>query len=106
MTVISQSDHGVASRRDLPPQKPERVSAIVVALLAIGFSSWVLLTLPVQAAVILTVASVAAWMGWMKTTYAHPVQSRRVIAIYLCAVAFQLIHLASPVMSGARGRWC
>jgi hypothetical protein len=100
MTVISQSDHGVASRRDLPPQKPERVSAIVVALLAIGFSSWVLLTLPVQAAVILTVASVAAWMGWMKTTYAHPVQSRRVIAVYLCAVAFQLIHMAEEYTGG------
>jgi len=25
MSAISQSDHGVASRRDLPAQKPERV---------------------------------------------------------------------------------
>jgi Protein of unknown function with HXXEE motif len=100
MTVISQSDHGVASRRQLPAQKPERVSAIVVALLAIGFSSWVLLTLPIQAAVILTVASAGAWVGWMKTTYAHPVQSRRVIAVYLCAVAFQLIHMAEEYTGG------
>ncbi len=48
----------------------------------------------------LTVASVAAWVGWMKTAYAHPVQSRRVIAVYLCAVAFQLIHMAEEYRGG------
>src|SRR5262245_11887016 len=66
---------------DMQPHRPERISAIVVAALAIGFTTWVLLTLPIQAAFILTLAAVLAWMGWIKTTYAHPVKSRRVIAV-------------------------
>jgi hypothetical protein len=31
-----------------PRQRPERVTAVVVALLVIGFSTWVLLTLPTR----------------------------------------------------------
>ena len=51
-----------------PRPTPERVSAVAVGLLAIGFSAWVLLTLPLQAAVILTLASVLAWLAWMGAT--------------------------------------
>jgi len=83
-----------------PPPKPEKVSAIVVALLAIGFSTWVLLTLPIQAAIILTLASGLAWIGWIKTNYAYPVQSRKVVAVYLCAVAFQLVHMSEEYTGG------
>ena len=36
----------------------------------------VLLTLPIQAAAILTVASVVAWVAWVKTTYAYPVRTQ------------------------------
>src|SRR5215813_12547592 len=85
---------------DMQPHRPERISAIVVAVLVIGFSTWVLLTLPIQAAFILTLAAVLAWVGWIKTTYAHPVKSRRVIAVYLCAVAFQLIHMSEEYTGG------
>jgi hypothetical protein len=35
----------------------------VVALPVIGFSAWVLLTLPIQPAVILVVAGTPAWVG-------------------------------------------
>jgi hypothetical protein len=73
---------------------PECVSAIGMGFLAIAFSSWVLLTLPTQAAVILTLAGVLAWVAWMRTTYAHPVASRKVIATYLLAVAFQFVHMS------------
>jgi hypothetical protein len=37
---------------------------------------------------------VAAYVGWLATTYRYPVRSRRVIATYLCAVAFQLVHMS------------
>ena len=101
MSSISQTDQdGIGPKHGVPQQRPERVSAIVVALLAIGFSIWVLLTLPIQAAVILTVASALAFVGWIKTTYAHPVQSHRVIAVYLLAVAFQLIHMSEEYTGG------
>jgi hypothetical protein len=73
---------------------------MVVAVLAIGFSTWVLLTLPIQAALILTVASVVAWVAWMRTTYAYPVRTRKVIAVYLCAVAFQFIHMSEEYTGG------
>ncbi len=33
-------------------------------------------------------------MGWIKTTYAHPIQSRKVVAVFLGAVAFQFIHMS------------
>jgi hypothetical protein len=85
---------------DMQPHRPERISAIVIAALVIGFTTWVLVTLPIQAAFILTVAAVLAWVGWIKTTYAHPVKSRRVIAVYLCAVAFQLIHMSEEYTGG------
>jgi Protein of unknown function with HXXEE motif len=86
--------------RSTTAPEPERLSATVMGLLAIGFSTWVLLTLPIQAALILTLASVLAWVGWVATNYAYPVTSRRVIATYLCAVAFQLIHLAEEYTGG------
>ncbi len=73
-----------------PP--PERISAAVVALAGLVFAVVVWLTLPYQAAFILTLATVLAYAGWMRT-YAHPVRSRKVIAIYLCAVGFQLLHM-------------
>jgi hypothetical protein len=75
-------------------ERPERASAVVVGLAVVGFSAWVLITLPIQAAIILASASTIAYIAWLATTYARPVRSRRVIATYLCAVAFQLIHMA------------
>lgn len=71
-----------------------------MALLVIGFSTWVLLTQPIQPAAILVVAATLAWIGWITTSYAYPVTSRKVIATYLCAVAFQLTHLAEEYTGG------
>jgi len=71
-----------------------------MGVLVIGFSTWVLSTLPIQAALILTLSGVLAWLAWMRTTYAHPVRSRRVIAAYLCAVSFQLIHMSEEYVGG------
>lgn len=75
-------------------QRVERVSAVAVAAVIIGFSTWVLLTLPLQPALILVLASILAFVGWITTNYSHPVRSRKVVATYLCAVAFQLVHMA------------
>jgi hypothetical protein len=80
--------------------KPEKLSAIVMALLVIGFSTWVLMTLPIQPAAILVVAGTLAGVGWVTTGYAYPVRSRKVIATDLCAVAFQFIHMAEEYTGG------
>jgi hypothetical protein len=93
-SVVTATNH--AQRRSAP----ERISAIAMGLVVIGFSAWVLTTLPIQAAFILTLSGVLAWLAWIFTTYAHPVRSRKVIAAYLCAVAFQLIHMSEEYVGG------
>jgi hypothetical protein len=79
---------------------PERISAAIVAVVITGFSAWVLMTLPLQAAFILVAAAWVAFAAWVKTTYAHPVRSRKVLATFLCAVAFQLIHMSEEYVGG------
>jgi hypothetical protein len=100
MTDIDRTSQTATVSPTPARRRPERITAVVVALLAIGFSTWVLLTLPIPAAGILTVASVAAWVAWMKTTYDYPVRTRKVIATYLCAIAFQFIHMSEEYLGG------
>ena len=78
----------------------ELASALVVAILIVGFVAWGALTLPIQAVTILGVAAVVAFIAWSRTTLRYPVQSRRVVAVYLLAVAFQLIHLSEEYVGG------
>ncbi|GAA1416261.1 HXXEE domain-containing protein [Catellatospora coxensis] len=80
--------------------RPEPYSAIVMAVLAAAFATWALLTVPLQGAVVLAAAGVLAWSGWIAFSYARPVRSRRVIAVYLLAVGFQLIHMAEEYTGG------
>lgn len=80
--------------------EPEKLSAVVVAVLLLGFFAWALLTLPIPPAIILVVAGTLAFVGWLRVSYAHPVRSRKVIATYLCAVSFQLIHMAEEYTGG------
>jgi hypothetical protein len=80
--------------------RPEPYSAIVMAILAVAFCAWALLALPLQGAAVLVLASVLGWSGWMTFSYARPVRSRKVIAVYLCAVGFQLIHMAEEYTGG------
>jgi uncharacterized protein with HXXEE motif len=82
------------------PYRTEWISAAVVAVLVVGFSVWAWLTLPYPAAFVLSLASVAAFVAWMATTYTHPVRSRRVIATFMCAVGFQFLHLAEEYVGG------
>ena len=83
-----------------PRRTTERVSAIVVAVVITGFSTWVLATLPLQVAFILVAAAWLAFAAWLKTSYAYPVRSRKVLATFLCAVAFQLIHMSEEYVGG------
>jgi hypothetical protein len=46
------------------------------------------------------VASAVAWVAWLRTTYAYPVRTRKVIAVYLCAIAFQFIHMSEEYIGG------
>ncbi len=71
-----------------------KFTAIALACIIIGANIWGLLTLPWQAMVILGLASIVAYIGWFNTSYRFPVKSKRVIAAYLFAVGFQLIHMS------------
>ncbi|RRS01276.1 HXXEE domain-containing protein [Glycomyces terrestris] len=84
----------------IPQRRVEPYSAIVMGVLAAGFAAWALLALPLQGAFILTLASVLGWTGWITFSYKRPVKSRKVIATYLCAVGFQLIHMAEEYTGG------
>ena len=80
--------------------KTERISAVAVALIMAGLLTAIFLTWPIPAAIPPTVAATVAYVAWIKTTYANPVRSRRVIATFLCAVAFQFIHLSEEYLGG------
>ena len=81
-------------------ETPEWISAAVVAAAVAGFSAWVLITLPLPAAFILVASGWLAFAAWLKTTYIYPVKSRKVLATFLCAVAFQLIHMSEEYVGG------
>ena len=72
---------------------PRTTAVIIAALIIVGITAGIL-TLPWQAMVILGSASVVAYIGWFKTGYRYPVRSKRVIAAYLAAIAFQFIHMS------------
>jgi hypothetical protein len=46
------------------------------------------------------VAGTLAFVGWLAFSHDHPVRSRKVVAIYLCAVSFQLVHMAEEYPGG------
>ena len=80
--------------------RTEPYSALFVGVLIIVGVITGLRTLPTQAVVILGTAASVGFIAWLATTYRYPVQSRRVIATYLVAVAFQIIHLAEEHFAG------
>lgn len=69
-------------------------SLAFVAALVLAFVGWTWAALPHAAAAVLTVACLLAFAGWAATGLSRPVRSRSVVALYLCAVAFQILHLA------------
>ena len=90
------------TRASTAPARPktEKISAVAVALIMAGALAAAFLTWPIPAAIPPTVAAVVAYAAWISTTYTHPVQSRKVIATFLCAVAFQFIHLTEEYLGG------
>jgi hypothetical protein len=74
-------------------QRAKQTAVALAFIIAAGIS-WGLLTLPWQAMIILGVASIVAYVGWLRTGYQYPVRSKRVVAAYLVAVAFQFIHMS------------
>jgi len=87
--------------RTIPaPPKTEKISAVAVAVIMAGLLTAIFLTWPIPAAIPPTVAAIVAYIAWIKTTYAYPVRSRKVIATFLCAVAFQFVHLSEEYLGG------
>ena len=81
-------------------QATERTSAVVVAVALLGSSAWVLITLPVQVAFILVLAAWVAFIAWLRTTYANPVTSPKVVATFLCAGSAILVAASSAAVLG------
>jgi hypothetical protein len=79
MSTTSRAEARIHQPRER--HTPGRISAAIVAVVITGFSAWALMTLPLQAAFILVAAAWVAFAAWLKTTYAHPVRSRKVLAI-------------------------
>lgn len=75
--------------RTIDSQSPWLLGAAIT-----GFGIWAATELPWQAVIILVGSAAVAFFAWLATGYRRPVQSRSVIAAYLGAVAFQIVHLA------------
>ena len=60
MTELHHTQGTTPALHTASTEPPERITALVVGLLAVGFSTWVLLTLPIRRPLILTVAAVVA----------------------------------------------
>lgn len=93
----SPHDHLIGSPEvPLPSKVP---LSIVLCGIVVGLV-WGFLTLPWEAMLILSIASVVSLAGWLHTGYRRPVRSRAIIATYLCAVAFQFVHMSEEYNGG------
>ena len=73
---------------------------IVVALVMASFIAAIAVNWPLQSLYIIVPAVVIPYVVWLRTTYHHPVESKHVIAIYLLAVSFQMVHMAEEYLAG------
>ena len=78
----------------------DRHSPAVIGILIAGLTTAAALTLPIAAVFILSGSAVIAFLAWLRTGYRRPVRSRGVVAAYLVAVAFQVIHLSEEWTAG------
>lgn len=60
----------------------------------LALTAWAALTLPIPAVGILGGSATVAFVAWLRTGYRRPTRSRAVVAAYLTAVSFQIIHLS------------
>lgn len=61
--------------------------------------------IPTQGLFILGVAAVAGYIGWLLTSFHNPVESKRVVYLYLAAVAVQVVHLGEEYLFGFAPRF-
>ena len=73
---------------------------IAVAVVMASFIAAVAVNWPLQSLYIIVPAVVIPYVVWFRTTYQHPVESKHVIAIYLLAVSFQMVHMAEEYLAG------
>ena len=72
---------------------PVLIPIIIVPLILLG-----LVHLPLQGVVILGGAAIVAYIAWILTTYKNPVESPRVVHLYLLAITLQTIHLGEEYL--------
>lgn len=76
------------------------MSIVVAAVAATGFLTAIALMWPPQALRITGPAVIIPFFVWLLTSYKYPVESKRVIAIYLFALAVQMIHMSEEYLAG------
>lgn len=69
-------------------------AALIIGAAIAALTAWAVVTLPLPAVGILSGAALVAYAGWWRTARLRPIRSRAVVAAYLTAVAFQIVHLA------------
>ena len=80
--------------------KVREAPALIVAVVMASFIAAIALTWPLESLYIIVSAVVVPYVVWLRTTYRHPVESKRVIAIYLLAISFQMVHMAEEYVAG------
>lgn len=78
----------------------DQQSAWVVGPVIVAMVAWGALVLPLPAVAILGGAASVAFVAWLRTGYRRPVRSKSIVATYLAAVAFQIVHLSEEWNGG------
>lgn len=75
-------------------------SILVAAVVAFGFLTAIFMMWPAESLWILVPALTIPFIVWLFTTFKYPVESKRVVAIYIFALAGQMIHMAEEYVRG------
>ena len=78
----------------------DQKSAWVIGTVMAAMIAWGASVLPLPAVAILGGAASVAFVAWLRTGYRRPVRSKSIVAAYLAAVAFQIVHLSEEWNGG------
>ena len=71
----------------------------VLGLLLVTFIAVAWTTLGLAFVMIVALPTAVAYFAWLKTTYRSPISSNRVVAVYLLAIAVQIVHLSEEYLN-------
>lgn len=75
-------------------------SIALAAMAAMGFLTIIALMWPLETLWITGPALIIPFFVWLLTSYKYPVESKGVVAIYMFALAVQMIHMGEEYLAG------